>query len=97
MSRVQLWCDICARLKGRNESGRHYCEAYPDGVPESVFYSGHLYPKKGDNGLQFKAVTGMKIPDYLQQTQDEEEEAYREMTEKSDIECIEIDGGMQDV
>ncbi|MBR1436907.1 MAG: hypothetical protein IJ587_00080 [Synergistaceae bacterium] len=95
MSRAQLWCDICARRRGQNESGKPYCDAYPEGVPESVFYSGHLYPKEGDNGLRFKAISGVKVPKYLQQTQEEEDTSYREMTEKSEPECIEIDGGTQ--
>ena len=82
MTRMPLWCELCARLTASrlnedNTKRTYYCEAYPKGIPEAIFESGHLYPKPGDNGLQFKAIKGAKLPEYLKQSQEEEDENYR--------------------
>ena len=82
MSRGPLWCDFCTRatdseLNEDMTKRTYYCEAYPKGIPEAVFYAGHLYPKPGDNGIQFEAPKGIKLPDYLTHTQEEEDVNYR--------------------
>lgn len=84
MIRGPVWCELCARLKDsrlneNNTERTYYCEAYPDGIPEAVFESGHLYPKPGDNGLQFKPVNDaiLKAYSYLNQTQEEEDANYK--------------------
>ena len=84
MSRGPLWCDFCTRatdseLNEDMTKRTYYCEAYPKGIPEAVFYAGHLYPKPGDNGLRFKPIDERVIKDfsYLQQTQEEEDANYR--------------------
>ncbi len=88
MSRGPLWCELCARLTDSklNEDfteRTYYCEAYPDGIPEAVFYAGHLYPKPDDHGLRFKPIDEreMKQLDYLEHTQAEEDENYRGLKE----------------
>lgn len=83
MSRLPLWCEMCTRLKDSSydeerDNTTYYCEAYPEGIPEAVFYSGHLYPKPNDNGLQFKIIEGFDFPEYLKQTQEEEDKNYRD-------------------
>jgi len=56
MIRLPLCCR-CARLKdfklGEYQKIVAHCEAYPDGIPEAVFYAGHIFAKPDDNGLQF--------------------------------------------
>ena len=102
MSRSPLWCELCARLKDSelNEDmteRTYYCEAYPKGIPEAVFQSGHLYPKPGDNGLRFKPINAkvMKQFSYLNHSQEEEDADYRgyqeyyEEVEMSDFEFAE--------
>ena len=84
MSRGPLWCELCTRMTDSklNEDmteRTYFCEAYPEGIPEAVFYAGHLYPKPGDHDLRFKPITEkvMKQFSYLQHTQVEEDENYR--------------------
>ena len=102
MSRSPLWCELCARLKDSelNEDmteRTYYCEAYPKGIPEAVFQSGHLYPKPGDNGLRFKPINAkvMKQFSYLNHSQEEEDADYRgyqeyyEEVNMSDVEFAE--------
>lgn len=95
MTRMPLWCELCARFtdssydEERDET-TYYCEAYPEGVPEAVFFSGHLYPKPGDNGLQFKIREGEKLPEYLNQTQEEENSEYQELLDSGDDDCVQI-------
>ena len=102
MSRGPLWCEICARLKDSRLSEdmtirTFYCEAYPDGIPEAVFYAGHMYPKPGDNGLQFKPVNDavMEIYSYLRHSQKDEDANYQgyakyyEEVNMSDAEFVE--------
>ena len=74
-----------------------YCEAYPDGIPEAVFYAGHMYPKPGDNGLQFKPLNDavMEIYSYLRHSQKDEDANYQgyakyyEEVNMSDAEFVE--------
>lgn len=95
MMRRPLWCELCARLTDtfynpKRDETEYHCEAYPEGVPEAVFYSGHLYPKPGDNGLQFKIREVFELPEYLKQTQEEEDNEYRELSDSDDGDCVQI-------
>ena len=77
-------CDFCTRLKSYKleeyDKIIGTCEAYPKGIPEAVFYAGHIYPKPGDNGKQFKSEDG-KVPEFHQQSQKEEDTNYKEYAE----------------
>lgn len=82
MPRIIGCCELCARMTGSSLSDdlttrTLYCEAYPDGVPEAVYHAGHFYPKPGDNGLQFKLIEGIKLPEYIEQSQEKEDANYR--------------------
>ncbi len=52
-------CDACARLT-MNDQDRLSCEAFPDGIPESIIFDGfdHRQPHPGDNGVQFVLADG---------------------------------------
>ena len=52
------------------------CEAYPYGIPKSVFLTGHIYPKPSDNGIQFELREGMKLYSHTMGTQEDEDETY---------------------
>ena len=45
-------CFQCARLKDIDDSA---CEAFPDGIPESIWFDGdpHDTPRGSDGGLTF--------------------------------------------
>lgn len=81
-------CYLCSRTLfiGGEESEIEYkdgkvsikCEAYPNGVPEEVFYSGHIYPKPGDNGLHYEPLNpNWDIFSYFERTQEEEDSFYQ--------------------
>ena len=78
-----LLCNLCQRLKsfklGEHDRVIASCEAYPDGIPEAIIYAGHLYSKPGDNGLKFLKKND-NIPDYLQQSEQEENEHYEKLS-----------------
>ena len=77
-------CCRCARLKdfklGEYQKVIAHCEAYPDGIPEAVIYAGHIFPKPGDNNLQF---TPKKPDEKLMWRHDEKAEnrEYKELRE----------------
>ena len=56
---------------GHKGNVRDGCPAYPEGIPEAVFCSGHKYPKPGDHGIQFKG----SLPSELLFMESESEEA----------------------
>ena len=39
------------------------CRAFPDGIPEDIILTGtsHIDPLPGDNGFQYKELTGNKL------------------------------------
>lgn len=78
--RIMPLCHLCKRF---NDDDSWTCEAYPNGIPEAVQYSGHMYPKTGDNGLQFiaKDKNSLLWP-YDEATQQEENEAYQAELER---------------
>lgn len=63
----------------------YYCEAYPKGIPEAVFKSGHLYPKPCDNGVQFKLSEDRKLPDYYHRSQEEEDDLFKDYSNDEGI------------
>ena len=84
MSFIPL-CNICKHLhdEGSFDEKRgisiDYCDAYPDGIPEAVQRSGHIYPKPGDNGIEFEPISAASkfvLEHYTGQSQAEEDEAY---------------------
>lgn len=48
MTQIPL-CTICKHYWGLDR-----CRAFPEGIPESVFWGKHLAPIPGDNGLTFE-------------------------------------------
>lgn len=88
MSKMPEMCFFCERnyyardelKKGLNgydfdwKKAIRSCEAYPSGIPKSVFLTGHIYPKPDDNGLQFKGTNPF---DSYKTTQDDEDRAYQ--------------------
>ena len=55
MRRMPL-CVLCKHYYRFNEKYQYKCcEAYPNGIPEAVYWTGHFKPKPNDNGIQFEA------------------------------------------
>ncbi|MDK2892843.1 hypothetical protein [Methanohalophilus sp.] len=50
-------CDTCKHLN-RGILGWWKCKAYPDGIPEKIFWGDvdHHKPYKGDNGIQYEPM-----------------------------------------
>ena len=75
-------CNMCKHLSpnveidDENVRTIHYCQAYPDGIPDAVYEAGHIYPKPGDHGIQFEASDGGGVPERWQQSQAEEDKTY---------------------
>ena len=72
-------CFSCKHIKGarydeKRDATTYYCKAYPKGIPEAVFRSGHLYPKPGDNGVQFEQMPGTATPDDVKENRSQKEE-----------------------
>ena len=42
----------CGRCKHYRDFGK--CDAFPEGIPESLFWGDHTNPYKGDNGIRFE-------------------------------------------
>jgi len=52
-------CLYCSHFHGDDDtSRRHTCEAFPDGIPWSIWDGehGHRTPYEGDHGIQFERV-----------------------------------------
>ena len=76
-------CFYCKHLQDKHLSdspiGRTdlVCDAYPDGIPEAVFKTGHLYAKPGDNGVQYEIKDGMETPSVYKISKKDEDENYK--------------------
>lgn len=55
-----LTCMTCARAHAFSPIGRETCDAFPQGIPESIWLAtkGHRKPVPGDNGLTYTPVDG---------------------------------------
>lgn len=84
MSRVEPLCFFCKYLQATSDYDEerdettYYCTAYPKGIPEAVFESGHFYPKLGDNGIHFELAEGVELPDYYHHSQEEEDDLFKD-------------------
>ncbi len=78
-------CRVCKRLKdfelGEYERVIAHCEAYPNGIPEAVFYAGHIYAKPNDNGLHFEPLESTFYDMFLKKTEGKENNEYKELQE----------------
>ena len=81
--RERGFCQYCKRLYdfhlGEYDKVIAHCEAYPNGIPEAVFYAGHFYPKPDDNGLQFLPKKEDSLPD--RKSENAENKKYQELKE----------------
>ena len=48
----------CFECKNFISSKRIVCKAFPDGIPDEIFFNevSHTKPYKGDNGIQFEPI-----------------------------------------
>ena len=88
MNDLSLCCNWCKRLYdfhlGEYDRVIAHCEAYPNGIPESVFYAGHFYPKPGDNGLQFDYKDTDLVGIIEKKSQEEENESYERIKKEEE-------------
>lgn len=62
-------CSTCARFRSPFDrpdmSGPTSCEAFPDGIPEPVFFNGfdHRQPIEGDHGVRWES-NGEPYPEW---------------------------------
>ena len=58
---INSQCMFCKNYKGVKDNDnymvKHFCSAFPDGIPNGIFFSKVLHnkPYKGDHGIQFEA------------------------------------------
>ena len=53
--------DVLTKLLRRNVPGRLSCDAFPEGIPERVYFNldVHTRPIEGDHGIQFAPQQGL--------------------------------------
>lgn len=51
-------CMDCKNYIGKNEKEKFYCHAFPDGIPEDVFWNKIDHKKNidGDKGIKFEKI-----------------------------------------
>ena len=49
---------LCNFCKHRIKDQVKKCEAYPEGIPDDVYYNDHVLPMEGDHGIIFEAEEG---------------------------------------
>lgn len=87
MSQISMFCFYCKHFQKEktiytdddsDELTKYFCEAYPNGIPEAIFFTSHFYAKPNDNNLQFSPVKDKraKALTRLKPKQDEEDAAY---------------------
>ena len=68
-------CDVCKR-RIANKNVDNACEAYPNGIPDAVYISGHIFPKPGDGGMQFIPMNSVDYERYNETTKKDEDNFY---------------------
>lgn len=55
-------CLDCQHFKGKDEEERFICEAFPNGIPEDVFWNkiDHTENTEGDNGIKYQEREGFR-------------------------------------
>lgn len=51
-------CIDCKHFKGLNDNGKYSCSAFPDGIPDDVFWNKVLHEEniEGDNKIKFEPI-----------------------------------------
>ena len=51
-------CVDCKNYIDKNKDGKHYCKAYPNGIPDDMFWNKIKHDKNidGDNGIKFEDI-----------------------------------------
>ena len=52
-------CIDCKKFIELNEEGKYTCKAFPDGIPDDVFWGkiDHTENIDGDNGIKFEEIS----------------------------------------
>ncbi len=52
-------CLDCKNYKGKDADDKHFCKAFPEGIPEEIFWNKteHNESIEGDNGITFEPLT----------------------------------------
>mgnify|MGYP003590467903 CR=1 FL=1 len=58
-----ILCDSCEHFEESRLDGnvyRQYCAAFPDGIPDEIYFDGadHTKPWKGDHGIRYVKKPG---------------------------------------
>ena len=58
---------ICMWCKHFHRSGHLACDAFPEGIPEAIWYhqDDQIQPFPGDHGIQFELDEEVRLPSYL--------------------------------
>ena len=67
---------MCIFCKRKLKDNANACEAYPNGIPDAVYFAGHLFPKPGDGGKQFIPSSIKSYDFFIKQTKKEEDASY---------------------
>ena len=51
-------CVDCKHYLGKKENSKHYCKAFPEGIPSDVFWSKitHDKPIEGDHNILYEKI-----------------------------------------